>query len=269
MCQRFYNDLTRKKGLSSKSVKNIHGTLHEALKRAVIARYIPYNPSDNADLPRIEKTEIDPLDAPEIKKLLNVLDDGLYSTIIKIDLFTGLRSGEILGLQWSCVDFEQGTITVDKQLSRPREKGAAYKLTSVKNNKPRTITPAPFVMQLLRQQRQRQIEQRLHAGNVWDNHGIPDLVFTYDNGKHLCYNVILRQLRKNLREAGLPEKRFHDLRHTYAVSALQAGDDPKTLQEALGHHDAAFTLNRYGHVTESMRRTSSQRMEAFIDALGV
>lgn len=63
---------------------------------------------------------------------------------------------------------------------------------------------------------------------------------------------------------GLPELRFHDLRHTYAVISLQAGDDIKTVQENLGHHFASFTMNTYAHVTEAMRKESSKRMDSFI-----
>lgn len=70
-----------------------------------------------------------------------------------------------------------------------------------------------------------------------------------------------------LKAAGLPEKRFHDLRHTYAVASLRAGDDIKTVQENLGHHTAAFTLDQYGHVTGDMRDESSRRMQRFIDGL--
>ena len=266
-CQRFYNGLSRDKGLSAKTVKNVHGVLHEALRRAVRLGYIRSNPTDAVDLPRMEKAEMTPLDKPEIEALLNVLDDGLYSTIIKVDIFTGMREAEILGLQWSCVDFDRGTITIDKQLCRPRTKGEVYRLASVKNDKPRTIHPASYVMQLLKQQRKRQTEQRLHAGALWDDHGIPDLVFTYETGKYLCYTVILRHLRKSLKAAGLSDRRFHDLRHTYAVSSLQAGDDVKTVQENLGHHTAAFTLDQYGHVTDTMKQASAQRMDAYIDGL--
>lgn len=267
-CQRFYNGLTRcDKPLNPKSVKNIHGVLHQALKQAVRLGYIRANPTDACTLPRIEKRQVEPLDAPEIKRLLDVLGDDLYSVIIKIDLFTGMRSGEILGLQWACVDFDRGTITVDKQLRHPKTKDEPYTLASVKNDKARTVQPAPYVMQLLKQRRREQVEQRVRAGATWSDYGLPDLVFTYENGKYVNANIVLRHLKKKLEEAGLPDKRFHDLRHTYAVSSLQAGDDVKTVQENLGHHTAAFTLDQYGHVTESMRQASARRMEAFIEGL--
>ena len=266
-CQKFINDLTRVKGLSPKTVKNVHGVLHHALKQAVRLGYVRMNPTEACTLPRIEKAQIEPLDAPEIKQLLDVLGDDVYSDVLRVDIFTGMREGEILGLQWSCVDFDRGTIRIEKQLSRPRVQGEIYRFTSLKNDKPRTIQPAPFVMQILKRQRRRQAEQRIQAGAAWDDCGFPDLVFTNETGKYLNYTIVLRHLKKALENAGLPEKRFHDLRHTYAVTSLQAGDDVKTVQENLGHHTAAFTLDQYGHVTDTMRQASAQRMEAFYNGL--
>ncbi len=266
-CQKFINDLSRVKSLSAKTVKNVHGVLHHALKQAVRLSYMRMNPTEACTLPRIEKAKIEPLDAPEIKQLLDVLSDDVYSDVLRVDLFTGMREGEILGLQWSCVDFRRGTIRIEKQLSRPRVKGEEYRFTSLKNDKPRTVQPAPFVMEILKRQRRRQAEDRIRAGAAWDDHGFPDLVFTSETGKYLNYTIVLRHLKKALEAAGLPAKRFHDLRHTYAVTSLQAGDDVKTVQENLGHHTAAFTLDQYGHVTDTMRQASAQRMEAFYNGL--
>lgn len=146
-------------------------------------------------------------------------------------------------------------------------KGETFRFTSLKNDKPRKVQPAPFVMQILKRQRRRQAEQRIQTGEAWDNGGFDDLVFTTETGGHLNYTIVLRHLKKALAAAGLPEKRFHDLRHTYTVTSLQAGDDVKTVQENLGHQTAAFTLDQYGHVTETMRQASAQRMEAFINGL--
>ena len=253
--------------MSPKTVKNVHGVLHQALKQAMRLGYIRSNPTETCILPRIEKAEMRPLDAPEIKRLLASLGDDVYCTLLKVDLFTGMRQGEILGLQWSCVDFDRGTITVNKQLAHPREKGERYRLASLKNDKPRTIQPAPFVMNLLREHRRRQLQQRMLAGSLWDDVGIPDLVFTNETGRYLNYTAVWRRYKLELERAGLPSNRFHDLRHTYAVTSLRAGDDVKTVQENLGHHTAAFTLDQYGHVTESMRAASAQRMQSFINDL--
>ena len=266
--QTFYNSLSRgDKPLSAKSIKNIHGVLHHALKQAVRLGYMRTNPTEACTIPRIEKAQIEPLDVPEIKALLGTLGDDVFSTIIQVDLFTGLRSGEILGLTWPCVDFERGLLRIDKQLYRPRQKGEAYHFASLKNDKPRVIHPAPFVLQLLKQRRLKQAEERMRAGSLWNDGGLPDLVFTSETGKNLDSATVLRHLKRRLHAAGMPDKRFHDLRHTFAVTSLLAGDDVKTVQENLGHHTAAFTLDQYGHVTETMREASARRMQAFVDGL--
>jgi len=264
--QMLYNDL-QAGGLSPKSIKNVHGVLHRALKQAVILGYIRANPSDACTLPRIEKTPIQPLDSPDIAAFLDALQGDRMASLFTVDVFTGMRLGEILGLQWPCVDFSRGTILIDKQLLRPRQKGDTFRFGPLKNDKPRTVTPAPFVMQMLRERRREQMEQKLRAGRAWNEGDFPDLVFTDALGKHLNYNIVQRHFKSALRRAGIPSKSFHNLRHSYAVASLRAGDDVKTVQENLGHHTAAFTLDQYGHVTESMRRDSAARMEAFIRGL--
>ena len=269
ICQRFYNSLGRgEKPLSAKSIKNVHGVFHHALKQAARLGYIHSNPTDACTLPRIEKPGIEPLDLADIRALLAALGSGVYEDLIRFTLFTGVREGEALGLQWPCVDFDRGTIRIEKQLSRPRVKGEAVAFASLKNDKPRTIQPAPSVMQLLKERRRLQLEQRIAAGGLWDDHKMPDLVFTTETGKYLCYAVVLRHLKKACRIAGVREIRFHDLRHTFAVNSLLQGDNIKTVQENLGHHSAAFTLDQYAHVTDTMRADSARRMEALMRELG-
>ena len=266
MIQRIYNNLQRQ-GISPKTIKNLHGCIHKALEVAVRNDYIARNPADVCTLPRIEKSEIQPLDAPDIKKLLEALNGHKHEVLIKTAMFTGMRIGELIGLTWDCVDFENGVICVKKQLLRPRVKGEGYTYGTLKNDKPRTITPANAVMDMLRAHKRRQAQQRLLAGSAWDDGEFPGLVFTNELGGHLCHNHISKQLDKALEAAGIPKHRFHDLRHTYAVNSLRAGDDIKTVQENLGHHTAAFTLDMYAHSTETMKRESAKRMDAFIAGL--
>lgn len=102
------------------------------------------------------------------------------------------------------------------------------------------------------------------AGRAWTDSG---LVFTNELGEHLSPKSVYNHFKKVADEIGLPTARFHDLRHSYAVAALQSGDDIKTVQENLGHHTAAFTLDVYGHVTEKMKRDSANRMQKYIDVL--
>ena len=264
--QHFYNELAKPSKpdaapLSAKSIKNIHGVLHKALQQAVLLNYIRYNPTTACVLPKIVKKEIHPLTDQQTAQLLNLLKGSKYEIPLTVDLFTGLREGELLGLMWDCVDFEKGTILVNKQLRRSQRKGGTYYFSPPKNNKSRTITPAPYVMKLLQAQKVQQAKHRLMAGPAWEDSG---LVFTNEFGRYVSYRAISDCFKRIVKRIGLPDARIHDLRHTYAVNCIRAGDDIKTVQSNLGHATAAFTLDVYGHFTDDMRSVSAQRMEGFI-----
>jgi phage integrase family protein len=259
--QRFYNQLT-KEGLSPVTIKNIHSILHSMLETAVEVGYMRTNPSNVCRLPKPEKKQIKPLENADISKLLEALKGDKYESLYTVDLFTGLRQGELLGLTWDCIDFKKGTMYIYRQLQF--NKGSYY-FTSLKNGKTRTIALAPYVLNILRNQKAWQAECQLKSYGMWNNKD--DLVFTNELGGHLTQNYTYRHFKKIVSSIGIPDARLHDLRHTFAVSSLQSGNDVKTVQEALGHHTAAFTLDVYGHVTEEMRKASADRLETFINSV--
>ena len=209
--QGFYNGLSIEreggKALSPKSVKNIHGILHKALQQTVAVGYIRFNPADACTLPRVEKKEISPLDEEQIATFLKAIEGHRHELLYKVALFTGMREGEVLGLMWDCVDFEKGTITIKRQLRREQKKGGAYYITTPKNGKPRTITPAPWVMKLLRSQKARQAEQQLKMGPLWENSG---MVFTNETGGYLSYRKVYDCFKRIVAQMGTPSTRFHD-----------------------------------------------------------
>ena len=131
---------------------------------AVRIGYLSKNPSGNCILPRIEQAEIHPLDTPELSKLLAFLKGHEHDALIVTAIFTGLRSGELLGLTWDSVDFENGLIRVTKQLAQPRKKGEVFRFATPKNSKPRTIAPAPTVFQVLKKHKEEQEAQRKALG---------------------------------------------------------------------------------------------------------
>lgn len=256
--QEFYNSL---ENLSPSSIKTVHGVLHQALKQAMINGYIRFNPTTACKLPRAERREIAPLDEAQTTAFLAAIKGHQFEALYTLDLFTGMRRGELLGLTWDCVDFKKGTIRIEKQLQREKKRGGQYVFVSLKNGKARTITPAPFVMKLLKRHRTGQTEQRLKAGPLWED---SDLVFTDERGNHLNGETIYKNFKRIAEGLGIPGARLHDLRHTYAVAAIRSGDDIKTIQGNLGHATAAFTLDVYGHVTEEMKKASAARMETYI-----
>jgi len=266
--QSFYNSLGAerdgKPGLSPKTVKNIHGVLHKALQQAVKIGYLRFNPADACELPRIEKKEIKPLDDEAMSAFIEAVRGHRFEAIYLTMLFTGIRRGEACGLLWDCVDLERGTIRIDKQLQNIPGQPGAYRLASTKNSKGRTITAAASVVKLLRKHRAQQNERRLKAGPLWQDNGY---VFCNEVGEHLSPSTVYHEYKRIVASIGLPDARLHDLRHSYAVASLRAGDDIKTVQGNLGHHAAAFTLDVYGHVTEEMKQASADRMEEYIKGI--
>ncbi|MBR2938183.1 MAG: site-specific integrase [Oscillospiraceae bacterium] len=260
--QRFYNSLTAS-GLSPKTVKNLHGILHCALQQAIACDYLSRNPADACKLPKVTKPEIKPLEPAEIARLLKEAEQDDYCNLFIVAMFTGMRQGELLGLAWECVDFKSGIITVKQQLQC---KDGNYFLETPKSGKNRTILPAPIVMDALRNQLERQQKEQEQAGKMWDNQF--GLVFTDALGKHLVRRTVVKHFKKISQRAGISDDaRFHDLRHSFAVSSLYAGDDIKTVQANLGHATAQFTLDVYGHVTQKMRQESANRMQKFYEQL--
>jgi integrase len=256
-----HNGGATKKGLSPKSVKCIHGVLHKALEQAIKLGYIRANPADACQLPRIVKKEIKPLDKEQIHDFLDAIRGHEFETLYLVTLFTGIRQSECIGLRWQCVDFDNGNIVINAQIQRNRKNGEFYFENTTKNDRVRRITPAKFIMTALKKHRVEQYKARLLAGEAWTD---SDYVFTNALGEHLKHGNVYKKYKRIVSDLGIPSARYHDLRHSYAVSALQAGDDVKTVQENLGHHTAAFTLDQYGHVTEQMKRESSARMDNFI-----
>lgn len=260
--QRFYNDLLVKEKLSAKTIKNIHGILHRALDRAVQLGMIRMNPSNVCDLPRVRRKEIKPMEQAEISAFLKAIEGDRFELLYQVTLFTGMRQGEVLGLTWDCVDFERENLYINKQLGKTRKVGGSYALVPTKNSQSRVITVATSVMDLLDEQRREQIKAQLQAGSEWNNPW--NLVFTNEFGGHLKHFTVYKHFKDAVTSIGLGEERFHDLRHSYAVAAIESGDDIKTVQSNLGHATASFTLDVYGHVSQKMRQQSADRMEAFI-----
>ena len=288
--QRFYNELgatgcvkTRKdkesgciitttKPLTSKTIKNIHVVLSAALNTAVNIDYLTINPAARTKLSKTHKTEISPLNDEQVKAFLKELEHEEYAALFKVILFTGLRESEALGLTWDCIDFEKGILTIKKQLQKRPAKDGGYTFDTPKNNRTRYITAAPYVIQTLKEQREKQLQNNISISTT-DKEPNPtvihtqQLVFTTSVGKPINPKSVWTHYKKHAESIGVPNSRVHDLRHTYAVISLQNGDDIKTIQQNLGHATAAFTLDVYGHVSEMMNTASAKRMQCYIDRI--
>ena len=267
--QKYYNQLEAgdkdHKPLSPKSIQNIHGIFHRALKQAVIAGLIPSNPADNVKLPKVKKPDLKPLMDDDVKCFLAAIKGNRFERLYLLALFSGMRQSEIMGLQWDDIDLEAGNITVCRQLQKLRGTGEYIFLDETKNGKKRTASIAPSIVAILKAQRAQQAEWKLAAGSAWNNEH--NLVFTDELGGHLKHNTVFYDFKTIMESIGKPSTRFHDLRHSYAVNALQAGDSIKAVQEQLGHYSTAFTMDVYAAVSDTMRKQSQERMEAFFQSV--
>ncbi len=262
--QQNYNDLLRKRGLAPKSIKNVHGVLHRALEQAKLMGYLKTNPTTGVVLPKAEKAVLKTMEDTDVARFLQEIKDDPYENILFVTAFTGLREGEVLGLTWDCVDFEKGQLLINKQHNRAKGE-KEFHFSPLKNSKIRTITVAQEVLNVLEKQRKQQEKWQSILGDKWDNQ--KNLVFTTEFGRYINNKTLYMNYKRIMRKLGFPQLRFHDLRHTYAVNSLRAGDDIKTVQENLGHATASFTLGTYAHATPGMKRESASRMNAFIQRL--
>ena len=262
--QLFYNSLT-KSGLAPKTVKNIHGVLHAALEQAISNGYIHKNPTAGCKLPKVVRPEIKPLEPEEIARMLKEAKKDAYDNLFIVAMFTGMRQGELLGLSWDNVNFKTGQITIKQQLQC---KDGVYFLETPKSGKCRVLSPAPVVMEALKDEQQQQNANKQIVGAAWENKF--NLVFTDAPGKNLVRRTVVKHFKAVIERTNIPpDVRFHDLRHSFAVTSLYSGDDVKTVQANLGHATAQFTLDVYGHVTQKMRQESAMRMQTFYNHLEV
>ena len=169
-------------------------------------------------------------------------ESGVYK-MYYIELATGLRRGELLGLKWEDVDLEQGTLHIRRQVARIN--GELIEAPLKTKNSYRTISIGEDAVGILKQQK-----EKCHS----------EYVFPSPTGGPISPDSVIQMLHRVLKRAGLPKVRFHDLRHTFATLALQNGVDIKTVSGMLGHYSAGFTLDTYTHVTTQAQRQAANTM---------
>jgi len=244
-------------GLSPRSVRYIHTLIHAALEQAKKEGMITINVADAVKLPHDPKKEIQCLDTEGVKKLLTAAKETKYFPAYFLVLNTGLRRGELLGLRWKDINLKEGTVTVSQGLIRTKG-GLKFQEPKTKLSN-RTIGISPQVVSVLKDHKKRQNEERLSAGEAYNKEH--DLVFCNELGEPICPRGFTRHFERLLKRAGLEGKvTFHGLRHTFATLSLQEGAAARTVQEALGHHKAAFTLDVYSSVTDKMKKEATDRI---------
>lgn len=249
-------------GLAPGTIHNIRTVAATALNRAVEAHLIRENPASIVKAPPAKPVnDMHIIDKPQLPAFIAAAKATNYANELIFLLLTGLRIGELLGLTWACVDLDAAEITIDKQLVLRRNE---YVLAPTKTGEKRKIRIVPAAVAILRAQRARQHEQRIAAGHQWQT-GAPndDLVFRTKTGRHLLFTTIGKYTHQAGEAIGVPRLHPHDLRHSYAVAALRAGMDVKTVQHNLGHASAAMTLDVYAKYTEDAGAAAARLLDVY------
>lgn len=245
-------------GLSPMSVRRVHATLHRALRDAVKWGRIPKNLADDSDPPRERRfgKEMDTWTASELRKFLKSVRSHRLHALWVLLATTGMRRGEALGLQWSDVDLDKGQLAVRQTLVAA---GADVYFSEPKTARGRRVVALDRqTVAALR------LHRRTQAGEKRRSDLGSDLVFCEPDGGHLNPPAISKEFAKLGNSAGLPRIRLHDLRHTHATIALQAGIHPKIVSERLGHATIAMTLDVYSHAIPSLQKEAAARIAQLV-----
>jgi integrase len=237
-------------GLSAKTVRYVHTTLHKVLADAVDAGMIPNNPADRARPPKPKvgpQTEMRCWNAEQLAKFLVHVDGHRLQAAFHLAAMTGMRRGEVLGLRWQDIDFEASRLAIRHTLV-----SVGYRLqdSTPKTHQARVVDLDGGTLDLLRMHRARQEAERDAWGPDFQEN---DLVFRREDGSPVHPDSFTQAFDAEVRRCALPRIRLHDLRHSHATIALRAGVPVKVISERLGHENPAFTLKQYAHVIPGMQ----------------
>jgi integrase len=248
------------KRLSNRSVLHHHRVLREALGHAVRWQILARNPADAVEPPRVQRQELPVPSSDALDRLLSEAQSTPFFALIHLALMTGLRQGELLGLRWTDVDLEQRMLAVNQTLQWIKGTGFTFQPPKTHRSR-RPVVLSENTLQILRQHRQRQLEERLKLGP--DYHDFR-LVFCQADGGPLDPSNFRRAWRRILKDANVGHVRFHDLRHAHATQLLMAGIHPKVVSERLGHSSISMTMDTYSHVLPALQAEAVEQLDRWL-----
>ena len=239
------------KGLSTTTVHSVHLMLHAVLDRAVKERLIPRNPCEYCVVPKPRKLDMKVLSPEQIGAYLEAAQRRELLPMFYLELVSGLRKGELVALRWDDLDVQSRTISVSRQYVRNPDGSLELTRPKTENSVRLVSIPQAAVDLLIQEHNKRQNNPYLFPSPLTGEMYHPDSVVNLH--------------KKLLKDAGLEHFRFHDLRHTFATTALQNGVDVKTVSSMLVHYDAGFTLRTYTHATRQKQDEAAQTMGSFME----
>lgn len=266
--QKMYNEklitgrIDEKGGISNRTVRYIHAVLRAGLKQALREGLVLRNVIDSTIPPSRKKKEVQVFTQEQASTFLQLAkDDKLYPAFL-LEMGTGLRRGELMGLRWQDIDLTTGIIQIRQSLVTTN-KGLCVQEPKTQTSKRCIPLPAEVIKELKRH-KAKQNEEKLKYSKVYEDAGY---VFCWENGRVINPNILSRRFSALLKKAELPHLRFHDLRHTHATNLLLLGENPKVVQERLGHSSISVTMDTYSHVTQGMQEQASSKIDSMLKSM--
>lgn len=254
-----FEDADDGKTLSSKTIQHYHRLISSIMHSAVKWQIIISNPCDRVDPPKVAKTEIEYLDNVQAIHLLELLKAAPthYRCAVEVLLFTGMRRGELLGLEWSDIDFENQVVSIQRSSLYLAERGIFEDGT--KNNSSNRVIKVPLsAIKAFRSMKAWQAQQKLSLGNQWEDCG---KIFTALNGSPMHPDTLSSWFHDFIKGTDLPQIHLHGLRHTNATLNIANGVSVTTVAGQLGHANASTTTKIYAHAIKSAQAAAANMMD--------
>lgn len=253
-----YGDLIEG-GLAPSSVGHTHAVLSRALRDAVDQHLIARNPAYGARKPKVPNRQVRTWSARGVSRFLDSIAGDRLSALFLVAVTTGMRRGEVIALRLRDVDLVAGRATILQSYVRA---GRGWVFSEPKTSASRrTVALDTHTLAALREHRQRQMLERALMGDAYEEN---DLIFAREDGQPIEPRYVSERFDSLAKAAKLARIRFHDLRHTHATLALQAGVHPKVVQERLGHSDISITLQTYSHVLPGMQEEAAEQVASVL-----
>lgn len=266
--QQYYNDL-HNSGRKGETVRCYHAFLHSAFKYAVKIDLLPGNPTEKTELPRKEKREATYYTKDELEKLFKAFEGDRMELVVHIAAYYGLRRGEILGLNWDSIDFDNKTLTVRRKITSSFKNGMGerihidYELKT--ESSVRTLPLIPHIEEMLKERMQLENHYSKLLGEDFDR--TYDGFICRDNtGKLITPYYTSNHFHDMLIKHDLKHIRFHDLRHSCASLMVANGVPMKAVQEWLGHSTFSTTANYYSHLDYNSKIESAETIAKLLDS---
>ena len=255
----FFETVNEERTLSSKTIQHYHRLISSIMQKAVKWQVIVANPCERVDPPKVKNANIEYLDDVQSIHLLELLEEQpiQYRCAVEALLFTGMRRGELLGLEWSDIDFENHIINIQRSSLYLADRGIFEDDT--KNRSSRRVIKVPTsAMASLRRLKAWQAQQSLAMGTAWQK---SDRVFTTFEGAPMHPDTLSGWFHDFIQKTDLPQIHLHSLRHTNATLNIANGISVTTVAGQLGHANASTTTKIYAHAIQAAQVAAADMMD--------